>query len=91
MNLEWPLKSFTVPHIYSLPGQTWIRQLIVFSDASEDTCAAAAYLRATDGETVCHLQDAIYALEDNFHTLRRVNGLSVSCAPCKGLSVSSWI
>lgn len=55
MNLEWPLKSFTVPHICSLPGQTWIRQLIVFSDASEDTCAAAAYLRATDGETVCHL------------------------------------
>lgn len=55
MNLEWPLKSFTVPHIYSLPGQTWIRQLIVFSDASEDTCAAAAYLRAIDGETVCHL------------------------------------
>lgn len=55
MNLEWPLKSFTVPHIYSLPGQTWITELIVFSDASEDTCAAAAYLRATDGETVCHL------------------------------------
>ena len=50
------LKSFTVPpYIYSLPGQTWIRQFIVFCDASEDTCAAAAYLRATDGETVCHL------------------------------------
>ena len=66
MNLEWTkwqgemaaLKSCAVPrYIYSLPGQTWFRQLVVFGDASEDSCVAAAYLRATstESETVCHL------------------------------------
>ena len=52
------LKSFAVPrYIYSLPGQTWFRQLVVFVDASEDSCVAAAYMRgtSTESETVCHL------------------------------------
>ena len=82
------LKSFTVPrYINSLPGQTWFRQLVVFCDASEDACAAATLMRATstERETVssAYGYDATYALEDNFHTSRGVNGLSVSCAPYK--------
>ena len=66
MCLEWTkwqgemaaLKSFTVPrYVYSFPGQTWFRQLVIFCDASEDACAAAVYMRATStkSETVCHL------------------------------------
>lgn len=48
------LKSFTVPrYIYRQPGKIWERQLVLFCDASDVACAAAAYMRATsiDGES----------------------------------------
>lgn len=83
------LKSFAVPqYIYSLPGQTRFTQLVVFGDASEDSCVAAAYMRATstESETVCHLLMAKMRLEDNLHTSKGANRLSVSCAP-KDLSM----
>ena len=52
------LKDFAVPrYIYSLSSETLTRELVVFCDASEDACAAVAYMRAVlvDGEVICHL------------------------------------
>ena len=66
MTAEWAnweeeitaLKSFTVlRYIYRHPRKIWEKKLVLFCDASEVACAAAAYIRATltDGEVVCHL------------------------------------
>ena len=55
------LKAFAVPrYIYSLSSETLTRELVVFCDASEDACAAVAYMRAVlvDGEVICHLDMA---------------------------------
>ncbi|CAB4013343.1 Hypothetical predicted protein [Paramuricea clavata] len=52
------LKAFAVPrYSYSLSSETLTRELVVFCDASEDACAAVAYMRAVlvDGEVICHL------------------------------------
>lgn len=51
------LNSFAVPrYIYSPHSKTWTDELVLFCDASEDACAAAANMRATSrGETLCHL------------------------------------
>jgi hypothetical protein len=52
------LKAFAVPrYIYSMSSETLTRELVVFCDASEDACAAVAYMRAVlvDGEVICHL------------------------------------
>ncbi|CAB4024185.1 Hypothetical predicted protein [Paramuricea clavata] len=52
------LKAFAVPrYIYSLSSKTLTRELVVFCDASEDACAAVAYMRAVlvDCEVIYHL------------------------------------
>ncbi|XP_032228574.2 uncharacterized protein LOC116612041 [Nematostella vectensis] len=52
------LKSFVVPrYIYRQPSRLRKKQLVVFCDASEEACAAAAYVRATStvGEVTCYL------------------------------------
>ena len=66
LSVEWnnwedeiaALKSFSVPrYIYRQSSDMCEKLLIVFCDASEEACAAAAYTRttSTDGDVVCHL------------------------------------
>ena len=44
-------------YYYQSPTKNWTKELVLFYDASEDACAATAYMRAvsTVGEIVCHL------------------------------------
>ena len=52
------LRLFAVPrYYYQNLSKNWIKELVLSCDASEDACAAVAYMRAvsTDGGIVCHL------------------------------------
>ena len=103
MTAEWAkweeeitaLKSFTVPrYIYRQPGKIW-KQLVLFCDASEVACAAAAYMCAasTDGETVCHLLMA-KTRPMPLKTISIPRGELVGCQLAVRLArpfVSSWI
>ena len=98
MNLEWAkrqeemgaLKSFTAC-LFSIIIST-VFQVRHFLDSCLLWCLRrhlCNYVQATstERETVHHLlianKDTTFALEDEFHTSRGVNGLSVSCAPYK--------